>query len=191
MNSTASASIKIAKIVLGVLVALIVILRATGQVGMFSIPTNAMASFITKGDTIIVQAITLHGRLPNRGEVVTFTTEGITAIHTDDGKPQIYIKRAVGLAGDKLQFKNGDLYVNGMPVNAFFDANNIHYEPIGLLSDDKEYMVPAGHLFMLGDNSGNSFDSRYWGPLPISSLRHVYWFHLKHGPAVKDEEVKY
>ncbi|MDB6003265.1 MAG: signal peptidase [Prosthecobacter sp.] len=187
MNPTSSAVIKIASVAVAVLAALLVILRVTGQVGMFNIPTNAMASFVRKGDTIIVQAITLHRGLPDRGEVVTFTTEGIKSIEMHAPAPQIYIKRVVGLAGDKLQFKDGVLHINNKPVKEYFDVTHIHYVPFGLLSENKEYTVPADHFFMMGDNSGNSSDSRYWGPLPVKNLRHRYWFHLKHGPTMTEE----
>ncbi len=163
---------------------------------MFSVPTNAMAPFISRGDTIIVQAMTLHGKPPKRGDVVTFTTEGIAGINTPDGRPQMYVKRVTGLPGDKLQFIDGTLYINDRPVNEYYDVSQIPYVLINerwakiQVDLSRPYTVPPEHLFMMGDNSGNSFDSRFWGPLPIRNLRHAYWFHLKHGPAVKNKDLQ-
>ena len=190
MTPQTSALVKIATVAAAVLAGLLILLRATDQLGMFNIPTDAMAPFIRKGDTIIVQALTLHGRMPKRGDVITLSTEGIEALSLTARAPQIYIKRVVGLAGDRLQFKDGLLQINDKPVGGYFDVTNIPYVPLGLLSEGREYTVPADHLFVMGDNSAISFDSRYWGPLPIRNLRHAYWFHLVHGPEVKDKEAQ-
>lgn len=175
------------------LVGLLVLLCVTGQLGVFSVPTNAMAPFIRKGDTIIVQALTLHGQLPRRGDVVTFTTEGISRIFTPDNKPQMYVKRMAGLPGDKLQFVDGVLHINDRPVSEYYDVSQIPYvlieEKWGKTGMDlsKPYIVPVEHVVALGDNSINSSDSRFWGPLPVKNLRHLYWFHLKHGAPMEEE----
>lgn len=165
-----------------------VVLALTGMTKIYSVPTNAMATFLTKGDQIVAERFSILNKLPSRGDVVTFTTEGIKFIEEHAPAPQIYIKRVVGLAGDRLQFKDGVLHINGKPVKEYFDVAHIHYVPIGLLSGNKEYTVPADHLFMMGDNSGNSSDSRYWGPLPVKNLRQKYWFHFKPGPSWKEEK---
>ena len=116
MTPQTSALVKIATVAAAVLAGLLILLRATDQLGMFNIPTDAMAPFIRKGDTIIVQALTLHGRMPKRGDVITLSTEGIEALSLTARAPQIYIKRVVGLAGDRLQFKDGLLQINDKPV---------------------------------------------------------------------------
>lgn len=166
-------------------VGVLVLLRVTGQLGIFNIPTNAMAPFIRRGDIIIVQVLTMHGKLPVRGDVVTFTTEGIAGIMAASKEPQMYVKRVVGLPGDRLEFKNGMLHVNDKPVSDCFDCSHIKYAPLASLSEGS-LRVPADHLFVMGDNSANSSDSRFWGPLPVKNLRHLYWFHLKHGPPMEE-----
>ncbi len=172
------------------LVVLLVVLRLTNQWAMFEVPTNAMAPFIRRGDNVVVRG--LHG-LPKRGDVVTFTTEGISRIYTPDDKPQMYVKRVAGLPGDKLHFVDGRLQINDRPVSEYYDVTHIPYVLLdkamgGTYVDlSKPYLVPADHVIALGDNSSNSSDSRVWGPLPVKNLRHLYWFHLKHGPAVEEK----
>ncbi|WP_395737512.1 signal peptidase I [Prosthecobacter sp.] len=173
-----------ASILVAVLFVAWCVLSITGMVKIYSVPTNAMATFVTKGDQLVAERFSLLRGLPQRGDVMTFTTAGIKLIETHAPAPQTYIKRVVGLAGDKLQFKDSMLHINGRPVEECFDVTHIHYVPAGLLSENKEYTVPADHLFMMGDNSANSSDSRYWGPLPIENLRQKYWFHFKLGPSV-------
>lgn len=165
-----------------------VLLSATGMMKIYSVPTNAMATFLSKGDQLVGERFSILNELPHRGDVATFTTQGIKSIEMHAPGPQIYIKRVVGQAGDKLQFKDGVLHINGKPVKEYFDVTHIHYVPFGLLSEKKEYTVPADHLFMMGDNSANSSDSRYWGPLPVKNLRQKYWFHFKYGPSVENEK---
>ena len=177
----------IASVITAGLFAIWAVLAMTGMMKLYSIPTNAMATFISKGDHIIAERFSMLGELPKRGDVVTFTTEGIRSIHTSTGKPDIYIKRLVGLPGDRLEFKGDILHVNDRPVSEYFDTKGITYLPLMSLAAGSSVTVPKDHVFMMGDNSGNSFDSRYWGPLPVKNLRQRYWFHLKRGPPLEEE----
>lgn len=190
MNKSYQLALKIAAFLATCLMALVL----TGQLRTYSIPTGAMAPFIRSGDTILVRGLTFHG-LPKRGEVVTFTTEGLPNIHTPDGKPQMYVKRVAGLPGDKVHFVNEKLLINDRPVEEYYDVSTTKYVLLkpwggGGIDLSKPYVVPQDHLLMLGDNSANSSDSRFWGPLPIKNLRHLYWFHLKHGPGVEEKEPR-
>jgi signal peptidase I len=170
----------------GVLFVIWVLLATTGMVKIYSVPTNGMATFVTKGDQLIAERFSILRGLPQRGDVVTFTTEGITSPYM---RPPvvIYIKRVIGLPGDRLEFKGDILHINDKPVGEYFNAKGITHLPLMSLAPGKHVTVPAGHLFVMGDNSGNSSDSRYWGPLPVENLRQKYWFHVKHGPAATDE----
>lgn len=161
------------------------LLSASGMMKLYSVPTNAMGTFIRKGDHIIAEGFSILGGLPDRGQVVTFTTEGIKSPYMSG--PVIYIKRVIGLPGDHLVFKGDVLHVNGKPVSEYLDMKGIVYQPLMSLAPGKSVTVPKDHLFVMGDNSGNSSDSRYWGPLPVKNLRQRYWFHLKHGPPMKEE----
>ncbi len=160
------------------LATLAILLRFAGLLAVYKVPTNAMAPFFNKGDTIVAQGLSLHSGLPKRGEVITFTTDGIVGIYAP--KPQIYIKRVAGLPGDKLHLVNDVLRINDQPVSEHYDVSNIHYVILGRGATDlsQPYTVPPDHVFALGDNSANSSDSRFWGPVPVRNLRQLYWFHL-------------
>lgn len=176
----------IASVIAAGLLAVWVVLGTSGMLKSYSIPTNAMATFLNKGDQIIAERFSILGELPHRGDVVTFTTEGIKSPYMSS-PPVIYIKRVIGLPGDRLEFKGDILHVNDRPVNKYFDTKGITYLPMMNLAEGKSVTVPQDHLFMMGDNSDNSSDSRYWGPLPVKNLRQRYWFHLKHEPPMKEE----
>lgn len=136
-----------------------------------------------------------------RGDVVTFKAP------TDP--PIDYVKRVVGLPGETIQMKAGLLHINGEPIlrerlDDYSDhsrtngstsvaryqetlPNGVHYETLdltesGMLDDTREYLVPEGHYFVLGDNRDNSIDSRVLariGYIPAENLigvaSHVYF----------------
>ena len=118
----------------------------------------------------------LFGSAPERGDVVVF------ALPRDDSVD--YIKRVIGLPGDHIRMIDGLLHINGVPVKRervadFIDdedgarvrrwretlPNGVSYETLdlqdnGALDNTREYVVPPGHYFMVGDNRDNSADSR-------------------------------
>ncbi len=163
------------------------VLKLTGFIGFYSVPTNAMAPFAVKGDHFFAERFSILGRLPERGDVITFTTEGIDSPYMMAPEPQTYIKRVVGFPKDRLAFKGDTLHLNDQPVSEFPALKDIQYVPMGSLQDGKEIIVPPDHLFVMGDNSGNSSDSRYWGPLPVKNILQKYWFHVYRAPRTGTE----
>ncbi|MFM2143872.1 MAG: hypothetical protein RLZZ476_2416 [Verrucomicrobiota bacterium] len=161
----------------GALFIAFITLRAANLVRPYSVPANSMADFIRKGDGVMTESFSILTGLPNRGDVVVFSTEGIKMPYMPPGPPQMYIKRVVGLPGDELEFKGDVLHINGKPVSEFFDVSEIRYVPMMRLADGNRVKVPQDHLFVMGDNSANSSDSRFWGPVPVKNLQQKYWFH--------------
>jgi signal peptidase I len=174
----------------------------------FTIPSGSMMPTLLVGDYIFVNKFAygyskyslpfspdlFNGRIfgsdPKRGDIVVFRFPPNPSID--------YIKRCVGLPGDRIQMKNGVLYVNDQPVPKVADGsfnsdyskdpgqnipvfretlpNGVTYDtldesPDTLGDNTREFIVPAGHYFMMGDNRDNSADSRFdVGYVPAENL---------------------
>ncbi len=125
-----------------------------------TVPTGSMKPTINPGDSFFVDKISYYFREPDRGDVVVFWHE------TDEGKKR-YVKRLIGKSGDTVRIENGDVYVNGQEMTGKeFDRKYIAAGPYGR----GKINVPQGKYFLLGDNSTNSLDSRYWGFADKSSF---------------------
>ena len=147
----------------------------------FKIPTGSMEPNLLIGDHLIVNKMIfaptvtgleraiLPARPIRRGDVIVFK-------YPKDPERD-FIKRVIGLPGDKLELRRKQVYVNGQPL----DESYAHFiEPPSTSGprhvDDvrEEYgpvTVPTGQYFMMGDNRDNSEDSRYWGFMPLSYVK--------------------
>lgn len=118
-----------------------------------------------RGDVVIF-------RVPFKTEPVAYERNGVSipgaAYHRDQS---VYVKRAVALGGEQLRIGDDNhLYVNGeMVTDPEIIAKLQYSNPEG--RPDYDIEVPEDHLVVFGDNSDNSLDSRYWGPLPENNLR--------------------
>ncbi len=130
----------------------------------YVIPTGSMIPTINEGDYIVAEKITYRFRLPRRGEIIVFyPPKEISNIP--------FVKRVIGLPGDKVQVKGGLVYVNGRRfVKDSVPRALYKYGPA---------IVPENALFVLGDNRNKSFDSHYWGFVPADQVigrgLFVYW----------------
>ncbi|SNR76393.1 signal peptidase I Serine peptidase. MEROPS family S26A [Methylobacillus rhizosphaerae] len=164
----------------------------------FKIPSGSMMPTLLAGDFILVNKFTYGLRVPilnktflevgqpERGDVFVF--------HYPPDPSIDYIKRVVGLPGDRIAYRNKRVYVNGQPVKTDY-VDDYKYVGSGLnmivtkryaeqlgeakhdilieengLAFDGEVEVPAGHYFAMGDNRDNSKDSRVWGFVPEGNL---------------------
>jgi signal peptidase I len=154
----------------------------------------------TTGDHLFVDRFSYNFRRPRRGDVIVFKTRGIEGIPDQD---QFYIKRLVGLPGETISIgEDQHARINGQRLDAStphfeniygFDTNappregstgqyNGHVlEPASMYlpSAGSSIEIPPRHFVAFGDNTLNSLDSRYWGPLPeenvIGKSFFVYW----------------
>ncbi len=151
---------------------------------------------VDTGDQVFVDKFSYNFVHPSRGDVFVFRTDHILGIRADPvtGAPY-YIKRMTGTPGDELRIESPRLYVNGQPAKRFGIARVMSaQEPYkgysqgpreGQMSNPaKTYVVPEHSYFAMGDNSYNSYDSRYWGPVPEENLvgrgLFVYWPFNRH-----------
>ncbi|MFP4588340.1 MAG: signal peptidase I [Candidatus Bipolaricaulota bacterium] len=126
-----------------------------------TVPTGSMEPTIRPGDSFFVDKISYHFRTPERGDVIVFW-------HSEDnGKRTRYVKRLVAKGGDTVAIVDGNLIVNGEELtDPPFDRQYQAEGPYGR----RELTVPEGKYYVLGDNSDDSLDSRYWGFADISSF---------------------
>lgn len=182
---------------------LVLVLRSF-LVEPFQIPSASMVPTLQIGDFILVNKFSYGLRLPvtqtkiveigepRRGDVMVFFPPG------DD---RYFIKRVVGLPGDRVQVINNQLFINGermeqSTATEFSDGDHGYRvvqeklgpvehlirrrETAGRLGQMYSIIVPEAHYFMMGDNRDNSSDSRVWGPVPeerIVGKAFAVWMH--------------
>jgi len=146
----------------------------------FKIPTGSMEPNLLVGDHLIVNkmifspAVTgleralLPHREIRRGDVMVFKYP--------EEPERDFIKRVIGLPGDRLELRRKTIYINGEPlVEPYAHFTESPSESAGVTGDLREFYgpvsVPAGQYFMMGDNRDNSQDSRYWGLLPAHYVK--------------------
>jgi signal peptidase I len=137
----------------------------------FKIPTGSMNPTLIEGDRILVNKFLYKFREPKRGEVIVFK-------YPEDTK-LAFIKRLIGLEDETVEIKNGRIYINGQEAAEKTLVSNYYYNRGELGKVDQRFVVPDDSMYVLGDNSANSRDSRYWGFVPDKNLIGkailIYW----------------
>ncbi len=131
------------------------------------------------GDCVLVLKTAYWLRPPRRGDVIVFRSDRLPGLVPDTH----YLKRVVGLPGERIQIMQGRLHVDGQPVGEpAFLRDQIIISPRPLQESrgvSEECLVPPGHCFLLGDNTGNSYDSRAHGAIPVRNIigrvTKIYW----------------
>ncbi|BAZ49306.1 signal peptidase I [Nostoc sp. NIES-4103] len=124
------------------------------------VPSGSMEPTIQPNDRLVVDKISYDFSSPRRGDIVVFNpTKTLQA----ENYHEAFIKRVIGLPGEKVEVKNGQVYVNGSPLKEnYIEAKpNYQWGPV---------IVPANSYLVLGDNRNDSFDSHYWGFVPRNNI---------------------
>ena len=172
----------------------------------FQIPTGSMIPTLQVGDFILVNKYTYGVRLPVTGTRIVDINQprnGEVMVFIPPHQDEYFIKRVVGIPGDRVRYQDKTLYINGRKQKQIFVAQippvNPRYlqyrENLGDIehmiqrNPDREprvdeWVIPEGHYFMMGDNRDQSSDSRYWGLVSEDNIvgRAVaVWLHKKPG----------
>ncbi|HBV98602.1 MAG: signal peptidase [Peptococcaceae bacterium BICA1-7] len=121
------------------------------------IPSESMVPTLQVGDRLIVEKVTPRLTGIQRGDIIVFRPPASISQKDD------LIKRVIGLPGDTLSIKKGIVYING-------EALSEPYEAEKPFADFKPYKVPEKSYFVMGDNRNDSYDSRFWGPVPEDQI---------------------
>lgn len=154
------------------------------------IPSGSMRPTLLEGDRIVVEKITKFPVLfesktfqnkPKRGDIMIFYPPFVKLKTTPWAvfsrltgfacKDVAYIKRVIGLPGEKLEIRHGAdgktfVYINGKRLEENYINSEYDYHKCNENMYCGPFIIPEGEYFMMGDNRGNSQDSRFWGTLP-------------------------
>jgi signal peptidase I len=112
-----------------------------------NVPTGSMEDTIMAGDRIIAGRFSYWFSDPERGDIAVF--------RYPDDESKLYVKRVIGLPGETVEIKGGEVYIDGEVLEE-------PYLDVETIGDFGPYEVPEESYFMMGDNRNDSQDSRYW-----------------------------
>jgi len=180
-------------IIIAILIALFI---RTFVVQAFKIPSGSMKPTLQIGDHLLVNKFTYGIKLPFiRKTLVSIDDpkrEDIVVFIYPVDRSKDFIKRVMGVAGDTIEIKNKKIYLNG----SVYDAGHGVYTdtllfPASMQPRDNfgPVTVPTGHIFVMGDNRDQSYDSRFWGFVDLKDVLGkafmIYWSWDKHNKDIR------
>jgi signal peptidase I len=148
----------------------------------YRIPTGSMEPTLDVGDRVLVNRLVYRFHGPHRGDIIVFHPpgHGDTAVRGATTEAGVtYIKRVIGLPGETLQISRGVVTICKPAGQNCHALHEPYTEGSRTAPTYGPYTVPRNDYFVMGDNRGDSLDSRYWGPLPrrniIGEAFLVYW----------------
>jgi signal peptidase I len=157
----------------------------------FRIPSESMVPTLEVGQRVLVDRVSYRFSDPDRGDIVVFkpplgsesnacgiqhSSDSACPRPTEDRSDTNFIKRVVATPGDRLKVIDGAVYINGKRQNEDYARLDAECEICNL---PQPITIPEDQYFMMGDNRGESADSREWGPVPkkwiIGQAFMTYW----------------
>ena len=132
----------------------------------FLVSGASMEPNFQNGNYLVVDIVSYHFENPSRGDVIV--------LHYPGNRALFYIKRIVGLPGDKIDITGGHMFINGTELDE-------KYLPGTTVTDaftKPEFILGSDQYFVMGDNRAASFDSRSWGPLEKNDIVGVVRFRV-------------
>jgi signal peptidase I, bacterial type len=123
-----------------------------------NVPTGSMLPTIRLQDKLVVDELSYKLLGINRGDIIVFHP-----LSTVDSSGDLWIKRVIGVTGDKVEINDGKVFVNDQILTEPYELAKPNYT-FGPL------VIPNDSYFVLGDNRNDSFDSHYWGVLPAKNV---------------------
>jgi len=147
------------------------------------IPSSSMEPTLQINDRLVIEKITYRFRKPERGEVIVFSPPAVAAVPDSS---LVYIKRVIGLPGDRISIRDGKVFINEKPLNEPYIKDAPEYTlptydpqkcpncfiPDTVIQKNRtlSFTVPPNSYWMMGDNRNNSLDSHSWGFLPEQNI---------------------
>lgn len=132
-------------IVLSLIIALII----TTFVKPTIVKNYSMSPTLEENDFLIINRFLYKRGVPKRGDIIVFKSN----LKTDLGKEKLLIKRVIGLPGDEVVITEGEVFINGKKIEESYIAGDY-------TDGNVDIIVPEDQIFVMGDNRGNSLDSR-------------------------------
>lgn len=170
-------------IIIAILIAVVI---RTFIMQAYKIPSRSMVPALLVGDHLLVNKFIYGIKIPiirkvlipitdpQRGDIIVF-------VYPND-RTKDYIKRVIGVGGDKIEIKNKNIFINDQPYKDAFGifSDNLVYPAIVQPRDNfGPVVVPQGSLFVMGDNRDESADSRFWGFVDLKDVEGkaliIYW----------------
>ncbi len=146
-----------------ILLALVLYFAISTVTDRVRVENISMQPTLHEGELLVVYKWAYRFGEPFRGDIIVF--------HHNRQPPEDYIKRVIGLPGDQVAVRGGQVFVNGEAIDEPYIAGPPAY--------DGEWLVPEDHLFVLGDNRNRSSDSHVWGFVPMTDVVGravvIYW----------------
>lgn len=138
----------------------------------YRIPSGDMMNTVQIGDHIICDKFLYTHSPPKRGDLVIFPSPRDPAVD--------YLKRIVGRGGERLEIRNKEVFIDTIRIaEPYVHLASDRILPKGPRDNLAPLLIPDGHVFVMGDNRDNSYDSRFWGFVKESDIKgkaiYIYW----------------